>query len=147
MGLSTVWEHFTKRKDNDKEAICKKCNKSLKCNGGSTSGMISQLKLVHNISIKRTNAANDDADPSASSSAFKRTKGSITSYSERESLEEIVSRLITLDGFSYYGVRNSSFIRQSINQLGYKLPKNSTGTMKLVKCYYNQIKKQVVEEL
>jgi len=145
MGSSNVWEHFEKRKDSNKEAICKLCKKSIKCDGGSTSGMISHLKLVHKILIKK--AADNDAGPSTSASTFKKDKILISSYLQRETLEEIVSRLIALDGFSYYGVTNSSFIRQSINKLGYKLPKNSTGTRELVIVYYEKIKIRLVEQL
>lgn len=141
--VSNIWDHF--EKGGSKGAKCKLCKKIIKCEGGSTSGMISHLKLVHQMLIK-TNKPDDDDGACTSALAIKKKK-SISNYFQRETLEEILSKLVALDGFSFYSITNSVFIRQSISNLGFTMPKNSTLTMELVKSFYNHTKNKLVEKI
>lgn len=50
----TVWNHFTKTNDKS-SAVCSICKKSIKTEGGSTSGLHTHLKAKHNIVIAKAN--------------------------------------------------------------------------------------------
>jgi hypothetical protein len=148
-GKSEDWKYFEKV-DSD-HAKCKKCLKPIGCKGSSTSSLSKHLKQKHGIEITKQSRPEE---PSSSVSAAKKPKTSpaeqpsLFTFVQRESLCEIVSKLIALDGFTAHGVANSSFIRESLNSRGFHLPKVSSSVMKLVHQFYeNTVKKQITEEI
>ena len=48
----------------------------------------------------------------------------ISSLGEKESIEELITKLVACDGFSINEITNSSFIRSLFALRGYMLPKN-----------------------
>lgn len=148
---SEVWLYFDKL--NAEFAKCKKCGNDINCKGGSTSGLKRHLFSKHTIVIQ----TNHSADCKSSTSAAKRKKNTaksgasssqpILKFMKRQSLQEIVSRLVTLDGFSVHGVTKSAFIRESLDSRGYHLPKDKTNVMKLVHTFCGTAKEQVKEEI
>jgi hypothetical protein len=59
---------------------------------------------------------------------------------EKESLEDRVSKQVTVDGISMKKITKSSFIRSAFLKDGYNLPKSRKGVMKLVHAKYNEVK-------
>ena len=51
VSTSLVWEKF--KRVNKTQAECTICNKVLKCDGGSTKGLLYHLAEIHNINSKR----------------------------------------------------------------------------------------------
>jgi hypothetical protein len=66
-------------------------------------------------------------------------------YTKRASLAEIVSRLAAVDKIPINTITTSSFIRESMYERGYKLPKNHSDVLKLIKEFYGTQKTQLIE--
>ena len=94
---SFVWEFFDKI--NRDEAKCKKCDKLLKCVGGSTASMIAHVTRVHHINSTET----------------KKAQKSINLYLKK-SIDEEISRLASVDGVSFNAIAKSKFIQQSLKK-------------------------------
>lgn len=122
MSKSEVWKHFMKAK-NDEEAQCMHRPKKLACKGSNTSGLLRHLKRIHSINeegeststnIKRSKLSN----PSTSNTS------SIIKFLKRPNLNETVARLACEDGIPFKTITKSSFIRNSMENLNFNLPKN-----------------------
>ncbi|GFV97261.1 BED-type domain-containing protein [Trichonephila clavipes] len=152
---SFVWKYFIKNK-NEESAKCMKCSNILKCRGWSTSGLLRHLQIQHNIS----KATQSVSSGSQNTEITKRKIDSdndirITSLNKRnpyyhiflkkkkETLEEIVSKLVSVDGFTVNAITKSNFIRKSLHDKGYSFPPNPSDVMKLVYKQYNVIKARV----
>lgn len=127
---SVVWNYFVKLSKDPTKTQCKKCGKCLTYSYGSTSAMKAHLLNIHKISCNRRHqsmvALSDIQGP-----APKMPKTMID-FVKREKLEEIVAKLAAIDGFSIRGITRSEFIKTSISNRGYKLPKNESDVMKLI---------------
>ncbi|GFT53265.1 BED-type domain-containing protein [Trichonephila clavipes] len=66
---------------------------------------------------------------------------------KKETLEEIVSKLVCVDGFTVNAITKSNFIRKSSHDKGYSFPPNPSDVMKLVYKQYNVIKARVTNEI
>ncbi|GFS34108.1 BED-type domain-containing protein, partial [Nephila pilipes] len=66
---------------------------------------------------------------------------------KKETLEEIVSKLVCVDGFTVNAITKSNFIRKSLHDKGYSFPPNPSDVMKLVYKQYNVIKARVTNEI
>ena len=88
-------------------AKCKKCNKTLKCIGGSTSSLSAHLKNVHGINIS------EDFSLEESDSALRKQK-TLTGFTQRKSIEEEISRLASVDGLSFQCIAKSTFIHENL---------------------------------
>lgn len=143
MNKSEVWDSF-KKLEMDK-AICNHCNKMLSCKGSSTSNLHNHLKAVHKIIIeKKSETIVEEETPGSSSSSKKQTKILNFMKVKRKSLEEIISKLAAMDGFSINSLTNSSFIRESLQQQGYSLPKNNSRVMDLIHTFYDNAKRETI---
>ena len=151
----SVWKFFSKEKD--EKAKCLKChNKVLCCKGGSTSGLIRHMQRIHNINLlKRAEdscsaAITKDGEPRGLVPGTSNVKlqPKLTEFlNKKQSLAEIVSRLAAVDGFTINGITNSIFIRQSLHDRGYLLPKGKTNVMKLINEFYEVAKTDVLNNI
>ena len=57
----------------------------------------------------------------------------IPNFFEKHPIEEMISRLTALDGFSFNAIVNSSFILSAMYEKGYNLPKNHKKVIQSVK--------------
>lgn len=166
METSEVWNYFNKKGD---IAICKKCPKSLSCKGSTTSSLIRHLTNVHKINIKRkvteietdsdsvtgtgcssnSNLSLENSSQRTSMPDKRKTDahGSIERFLKKDSMEEMVAKLIAVDGITATTISKSEFIRRAFSKEGFKLPKHQNDIMKLLKKYYNDIKVKVTEKL
>ena len=64
-----------------------------------------------------------------------------------QNIEEIVSRLAALDGFSFNSICRSEFIRESWSNRDLKSPKSPTSISDLTYKFYEQIKKATLTHL
>jgi hypothetical protein len=145
---SFVWRHFMKKESGDK-AQCKHCQRELACKGSSTTGLLRHLSGQHNIK-----GPSDSQSMEASSSASLEPpakKGRQLSIEDamkkKETLEEIVARLASSDGFSVNAITHSKFIRESLQQRGFFLPRNPSKVMSLIKTFFQKVINNVKEEI
>ena len=148
-----VWEYFDRAigKGISDEAKCKKCAAIIKCTGGSTSGLLRHLKSKHSIE-KPSPTQSADSSETQSGSSSKRFKSAcsqptLQSFMKKNTREEMVAKLIALDGFPPSAVSKSEFIRQAFSDKGMLLPKNPTHVMQLVYKQYEITKDVVMMEM
>lgn len=155
--MSEVWAYFEKLAGSE-SATCKQCGRNIKCKGSSTGGLIKHARGVHNLEIPTAKnpektvsssaTATSSQSPAESSSAAKRLReGTILSFVKRESMQEIVSRMAALDGFTISGITKSQFIRESLAKRSFKLPKDKKNVMNLVHSYFETAKKEFIAEI
>lgn len=142
----SIWTYFSKEKGAEK-AKCLKCqDKFLSCKGSSTSGLIRHLQHVHKINLSKRNA-NDDQFVGPSKIVKVQPQSIITFFNKKQSMAEIVARLATVDGFSIHGIAKSEFIRQSLNERQYNLPKGKSNVMKLIHDFYELKKSEIKQKI
>ncbi|XP_065659760.1 uncharacterized protein LOC136083825 [Hydra vulgaris] len=121
--MSDAWKHYTLNKG--KTVTCKICGNTSQYTS-STTGMWYHLDKKHGIK-KETQ---ENMTPKAASQS-KRPK--ISTFFQKQSIEEAISRLTALDGFSFNAIVNSSFIRSAMSEKGYDFPKNHKQAIQSVK--------------
>lgn len=140
---SKAWKYFTRDK-NTESATCNKCQATIMCKGFSTSGLLRHLKNSHKeVEIElNKKRPNEDAD-----FEVRNVQRKITSFIKKESIEEIVSKLAAVDGFSINAIAKSEYIRKTLSDKGMILPKNPSHVMNMVKSQYHIAKQGVVKEM
>ena len=125
---SKIWQHFLRQ--TKETAECKKCNKTLKCIGGSTSSLSAHIINVHGINISEE-----------SDSALKKQK-TLTGFIKRKSIEEEISRLASVDGLSFQCIAKSTFIQENLRKTKYDRPHPTSheGVKHMVLSFYNNKK-------
>lgn len=106
---ASVWDHFSKTNDS---GICNICNKVIKTTGRSTKGLHVHLETKHKIFLRQGSGAaaevvnaddNEDDNSDDPGVVIPPKKQKITDYYASfrgEPLEEIISRMASVDGFS-----------------------------------------------
>lgn len=141
---SKAWLYFTRDKKTE-SATCNKCHATIMCKGFSTSGLLRHLKNVHkevDIAASKKRSNEDTA------TEVKNCQPKITTFlKNEESIEEIVSKLAAVDGFSINAIAKSEYIRKTLSDKGMTLPKNPSHIMNMVKSQYHFAKQQVIKEM
>lgn len=141
----SVWKYFVK--EGKDQAKCLKCpNKVLSCKGSSTSGLIRHLDAIHKINLQKRRQLFDSDGSSGSQNKdenLNTSHNSVLKFVQRKSMAEIVARLVASD----HGICKSEFIRQSLKDRQYNLPKDKTNIMKLVHSYYETAKSNVMKKI
>lgn len=149
-----AWNYYDKN-DKEESAKCKKCNAKIMCRGWSTSGLLRHLKNKHAIekppeyTAKRFADDGGDSGESSVSSDNKRkpSQTKITSFLKQDTREQIVSKLVAVDGFSVNAITNSSFIREALRDKGYSLPRNPNLVMEIIYKQYDVTKAKMKQEI
>ena len=118
---SHVWRYF-QLLSNGESAKCNLCSDILMCRRLSTSGLLRHLTAKHSITTGKK-SQNINIIPCAKRLKSGNQTTIISSLGEKESIEELVAKLVACDGFSINGIANSSFIRSSFTLRGYMLRK------------------------
>ena len=90
---SKAWQYFCKEKSS-KSATCKKCNVKITCKGFSTSGLLCHLKNAHKELDLDMKYPHKDTGSEIGNVQRKMT------FVKQQAVEEIVSKLAVVDGFS-----------------------------------------------
>ena len=91
---SEVWHYFTK--EGKAEAKCIKCQKVLKCGGGSTSSLKNHIKDIHKLDdANESTAAGDPLTPPQKKQKL------VHEFTTKKSMEEEVAKLACTDGISF----------------------------------------------
>lgn len=150
-----VWKYFAEPEYG--KAMCKLCRKKLACANSSTTGLRRNIEIIHKLKLDRAvnvstadqvptenqgqssteqaapTVATDSTVPETQPTAQKH-QASILNFMVNESRDEIVARLIALDGICL----RSRFIRQSFAARNLKLPKCEKAIMKIVHNFFEE---------
>ena len=113
---SKVWQHFTYNKA-DEKAKCSVCSAIIKASGSSTKSLITHLKSKHQVHMESS------LEKIVTEPSFKKRK--IDSYlkkNRRESLGEVVAKLVAVDGLAFNQIASSKLLRRAFAADGYSLP-------------------------
>ncbi len=124
---SAVWDYFEDL--GSSAARCKRCNKVLKRPGSTTTTLRSHLR-IHNISVDSNN--NNAATPGTSQ------QQSMDLFVRKETVQEVFSKLVAVDGFSMHALVNSEFIQRAIKDRGFQVgkPGNIFNTFNIFNIFY-----------
>lgn len=156
----SVWFYFLRGKKNKNECKCTTCGKIIHCAGGSTSGMHTHLKAIHNISLLKRSTSSNESSASISSSSCSSSSsytlskklnksGLITQYFPTDNnLPAVLARLTSRDGLSFRIICTSLDIRLGLTARGFSdIPKSVSGISNIVKNYGNKVKEQLKIEI
>lgn len=141
---SEVWKYFTKKEKS--ESVCNICKSIIQRPGSNTTGMINHLKL-HSISLQKRNLGDTNETDASSSKNTKSVGNGIINFISRESLNEILAKCATKDGFSIKGITSSEAIRGFVASRNYKMPKSETTVMKYIMDFYKEKKEELMASL
>lgn len=146
----SIWFYFLKS-CNSSSAKCKSCGAVLKTLGGSTKGLHTHLSSIHKKKVP-TGATSTSTPKTASSSlsSNSKSKGKITNFfsTEKETLDLVMSRMIALDGFSFYSFVSSQDLRQLLISKGYTdLPSSPTTVRNRVVKFSERVREKIIQEM
>lgn len=133
-------EFFVKHTIEKDKLICKLCSKSLIVRASSTTGLHRHLEHIHQMKRAEKN------EPDAKKIRMQESN-SIVSYCKKLTLEEVVAELAAYDNIPINKIANSRFIRRSLNQQGYNLPKNPREITNLIYKQYDHVKSKIIAKI
>lgn len=143
---TSVWSYFLVAKDGN-SAKCKRCPAILKTLGGSTKGLHTHLSSKHNIKVISASTSQDSEKLNTAPPPAKRKLDDYFSKSADDSLDDVLARMIALDGFPFSVFITSDDLRKLLLTKYTDLPKSAVTIQKRVMNYSEKIKKQVTSEL
>ncbi len=125
ISVFNVCNYFESLNKNKGMANCKICGKTIKCVGGSTSGMIRHLQGIHE--INKNNYLDCDKKLSENNTlmGFVKSKTSLPN--------ELLIKLICLDRISFATLVKSESMRVLFRKISFEIPKNATTINNIVK--------------
>lgn len=140
----SVWRFFLTNKERNK-AKCSKCMRIIKTEGSSTSAMHSHMMSQHKINtLKRRINVKTSSEINNNVSSTPTSKVKLNEFflnAEKESLEEIIATMASLDGISFNLFCTSEDIRKGLNARGFKDIATSPNTIrKMVLSYAEKIR-------
>jgi hypothetical protein len=142
---SEVWNFF-RFSHELQQGQCQLCNSKINAKGSSTTGLITHLKAVHKIEIKKC-VMKAVAMSAATHPKVGRINDFYSNDEDKKSLKEVLSRLTALDGLSFHVIATSEMQRLAFRALGYILPVSPQTCRDHVVEYSCDIKKVVAKEL
>lgn len=136
---SDVWKYFIKTNEKD-QAKCNICGKILACKGSTTTSMKYHLKR-HRHGIQNQNEKTSDNNSTSYANATKNsTTGTpnLFNFVTRISLECILSKCASLDGFSIRQICRSEAITGYVTFKGFDMPKSKSTVWKLILTFFNE---------
>lgn len=143
---TSVWSYFLVAKDGN-SAKCKRCPAILKTLGGSTKGLHTHLSSKHNIKVISASTSQDTENLNTAPPPAKRKLDDYFTKSADDSLDDVLARMIALDGFPFSVFITSDDLRKLLLAKYTDLPKSAVTIQKRVMNYSEKIKKQVTSEL
>ena len=135
--MSDVWNYFEKEEVGDKvKGKCKKCDKHMSCNKGSTSAMRSHIMSCWKVLPKTRESA-----PSASK------KIRLELPQPQKSLAELMVSLVAVDNISINAIAKSDILHYLFSKEGFDLPRSPTTIMEMIHDYAAEKKQQLTKEI
>lgn len=133
--VSKVWDYFIRNVDSAK---CLKCSKTIKCKGGSTSGLNSHLSTQHGIKPDDNLVTGNSKQPKLN---FKKKEDDQISFAEE------ISKMVAVDGFSFAQIASSEFIQESLRSKHGKTLTHPTSIKSTVVSFAEQKEKELKDEI
>ena len=112
---SKVWQHFTYNKAEEKA----KCSAIIKASCSSTKSLIAYLRSKHQIHRESS------LQKSVTEPPFKKRKIDLYFKKDRrESLGEVVAKLVAIDGLAFNQIASSKLLRRAFAADGYSLSRS-----------------------
>lgn len=145
--MSKAWQFFVK--ETSDEAKCKKCFKKISTKGGSTKGLLTHLRTIHQIDLRALSETYSQHDLSEEPECKKRKLPVITEYFSvsKPSLDEILARMTAKDGLSFKIFITSKDLRAGLAARGLDVPLSAVTIRQIVMDYASKIEQQIVEDL
>lgn len=143
---TSVWSYFLVAKDGNC-AKCKRCPAILKTLGGSTKGLHTHLSSKHNVKVISASTSQDSENLNTAPPPVKRKLDDYFTKSADDNLDDVLARMIALDGFPFSVFITSGDLRKLLLAKYTDLPKSAVTIRKRVMNYSEIIKKQVTAEL
>lgn len=143
---TSVLSYYLVAKDGN-SAKCKRCPGILKTLGGSTNGLHTHLLSKHNIKVISASTSQDSENLNTAPPPAKRMLDDYFTKSADDSLDDILARMIALDGFPFSVFITSDDLRKLLLEKYTDLPKSAVTVRKRVMNYSEKIRKQVTGEL
>ncbi|GBP18388.1 hypothetical protein EVAR_14781_1 [Eumeta japonica] len=146
--MMSVWSYFLVAKDGN-SAKCKRCPSILKTLGGSTKGLHTHLSTKYNIKVISASTSQDTENLNTAPPPAKRKLDDYftKTKSDDDNLDDVLARMIALDGFPFSVFITSDNLRKLLLAKYTDLPKSAVTIKKRVMNYSKKIKKQVTSEL
>lgn len=137
---SAVWKHFTYKKSEEK-AKCNLCLSILKASGSSTNSLINHMKVKHKIEVRSL------SETSLSEPKPKIKKICDFFTKKNESVDEVLAKLVAVDGLTFNQIANSRRIIQAFRADGILLP-SSPGQIKvLFMNHFEKVKGDIIQKV
>ncbi|GBP70034.1 Cilia- and flagella-associated protein 43 [Eumeta japonica] len=140
--MMSVWSYFLVAKDGN-SAKCKRCPSILKTLGGSTKGLHTHLSTKHNIKVISASTSQDTENLNTAPPPAKRKLDDYftKTKSDDDNLDDVLARMIALDGFPFSVFITSDNLRKLLLAKYTDLPKSAVTIQKRVMNYSEKIKK------
>ncbi|GBP84473.1 hypothetical protein EVAR_67479_1 [Eumeta japonica] len=121
---TSVWSYFLVVKDGN-SAKCKRCPAILKTLGGSTKGLHTHLSSKHNIKVISASTSQDSENLNTATPPAKRKLDDYFTKSAEDILDDVLARIIALDGFPFRVFITSDELRKLLLARYTDLPKSA----------------------
>ena len=128
---SPAWQYFDK--SGNGTAKCKKCSAMIKYQGVSTSGLRRHLHK-HDVMLESSNSSS-----SSKQQKIGWTQEKLGFDRETKSLQEIVARLVAVDGISIHALCKSEYLRKSMSRDGMCLPRSPSTITEIINQYTDKV--------
>ncbi|GBP63318.1 hypothetical protein EVAR_89524_1 [Eumeta japonica] len=134
--MMSVWSYFLVAKDGN-SAKCKRCPSILKTLGGSTKGLHTHLSTKHNIKVISASTSQDTENLNTAPPPAKRKLDDYftKTKSDDDNLDDVLARMIALDGFPFSVFITSDNLRKLLLAKYTDLPKSAVTIQKRVMNY------------
>lgn len=162
--------------ENKKLGKCKisECQKILKSDGGSTSGLITHFSTMHNIDLRKKKIDNNVAEGKIKTNTFIiivniktiiilllllllesvpghiKSTNVIDSYflpKAKKNLKEVVAEMVALDGLPFRVFETSEELRESLKARGFNIPKTAKTYKKMTIQFSKEIRSKQKAEI
>ena len=121
------------------KAQCKKCQKVLKCSGGSTSSLKNHYKNVHNVDNANESIAVDNSPPQKKQKLFHE-------FLKKKSMQEEIAKLACTDGISFATIAKSEFIQENLKSKKYDKgpPTSHVAVQRMVMSHFDEKREELI---
>lgn len=148
---NSPWFHFLREKKGQC-AKCKLCKRIIKTHGGSTSGLHTHLKAIHEIDLLKRDVTSTTVIDSSKSVQKTKSSIAITDFFKSDKMDDslpaILARMTACDGLSFNIICTSYDIRKGLTARGLSnIPKDHKTIQNMVFNYSENIRNQMTKEL
>lgn len=128
---SSIWQYF--QRSSQGVAKCNICTTMLKCKGSTTTLLWNHMRTKHNDVLT---AENHKQTSNERTSTKPSSQSTLCDCVNRESLEEIISKLCARDNFLFHSIINLHALNDYIRMKGFQIPKSINTITAMMEAFY-----------